>query len=120
PGGGPRREDGYRCDGEVAGGNLTPVGKADRDGRRSEAPRRRAVEGARPLVSSLAVVDPREERVHRRVGFRRLWMVDDHDHHVALAGAIEHVAADRPRLVEEPGLDVRAAGDALAAHALPH
>ncbi len=45
-----RRQDGHRCDGQVAGRNVAPVGPADRDGRCGQAPGRRDLEGPGPLA----------------------------------------------------------------------
>ena len=69
------------------------LGPPDRHGRRGEAAGGRAVERAGAVA---AVVDPLEQRVHRRAApAARARVVDDHHHDVAAAVAVEHVAGDR-------------------------
>ena len=79
----------------------------------------------RPIVMDDAV-KRRVDRLWQDLGSRRLvthWssasnaasacgrvrVVRDHHHRVAPAAAVEHVAADRARIREQPGLDVRVA-----------
>ena len=62
----------------------------------------RALAGPRALTHC-------EQRVKRRLGLRRVRVVDDHHHRVAAPAAVEDVARHRARVGEQPGLDMRIA-----------